>query len=157
MDFTVSYRPSPDEVARALSHGVFRQLRTFRIVLMAVLAAGGVICLLAGAMSMGIARFAGVVVVPLVLPWAVRRAARSQGAYLCVPTTLHVTDDGYECLAEQYNLSLRWSVLDRIETTPEFWLFFTGGRLTAFLPRRAFDAAQGAALDARLAAGSVRH
>ncbi|MBB6347044.1 YcxB family protein [Nonomuraea muscovyensis] len=147
VDITVRYELSPDEVARALQQGLNRQLRTLFVALPAAFTVSGAGCLLAGATGLGAGLLAGAVVFPFALMWSARRMARRQLAYLCVPTTLRVTDDGYECATDQSTTTVRWSMFARIVGTPEFWLFFIGRQWTGFLPRRAFDGEQQDALD----------
>lgn len=151
MDFTISYQPTPDEVARALVEGMQRQLRAFRLLLPAVLVVGGFGCLLVDALGLGIGMFVAAVVSPFVMTWSTRRIAKRQFAHLCVPTTLTFTSEGYEYRTAQSTVSMRWSLLGKVVTTPEFWLMFVNGLCTGFLPRRAFDSEQQAALDALFA------
>ncbi|MEU6039828.1 YcxB family protein [Actinomadura sp. NPDC047616] len=152
MDFTVDYQPSPDEVTRALGLGVNRQLRAFRLGLPAVLVLLGGACLLGDGASLGIGMFAGAVVAPFALGWAIRRMARRQVAYLCLPATVHVTSDGYEVRTDQSTTSMRWSLFGRIDSTPEFWLLFINRQFAAFLPKRAFDDDQRRELESLFAA-----
>ncbi|GAA2292779.1 hypothetical protein GCM10010149_45650 [Nonomuraea roseoviolacea subsp. roseoviolacea] len=152
MDFTVEYTPTRDEVARALGQGVKRQLSALRVALPAILVLAGAACAAMGGIGLAAGMLAGAVAFPVALTWAINRAARRQLAYLCVPTTLRVTGDGYECRTDQYTTALNWSMFGNIVNTPEFWLFFIGKQCAAFLPRRAFDPDQQAALDAHFAA-----
>ncbi|NUW33383.1 YcxB family protein [Nonomuraea sp. SMC257] len=152
MDFTITYTPAPDEVARAFGQGLRRQLGALRVALPAILVLLGAACAVMGAIGLAAGMFAGAVVFPVALTWAIRRVVRRQLAYLCVPTTLRLTSEGYECRTDQYTTTLNWSMFGNIVTTPEFWLFFIGKQCTAFLPRRAFDADQQAALDTFFAA-----
>lgn len=152
VDFTVRYEPSPDEVARALDQGLTRQLRTLYVALPVALAGAGVACLLAGAVGLGVGLMVGAVAFPPALKWTARRMARRQLAYICVPTTLRVADDGYACVTDQSTTTVQWSMFTRIDGTPEFWLFFIGNQWSGFLPRRAFDGEQQAALDGLFAA-----
>ncbi|WP_106399511.1 YcxB family protein [Actinocorallia populi] len=147
VDFTVRYQPTPDDVVRAAQHGLKRQLRTVRLVLPAVLVASGTVCVLVGAVSTGVGMFAGAVVAPFAMSWGVRRTARRQLTYICVPTTIRVTDDGYECRTDQSATTVRWSMFGQIVSTPESWLFFVDGHWNGFLPRCAFDGGQQAELD----------
>ena len=84
--------------------------------------------------------------------WGIRRTARRQLTYICVPTTIRVTDDGYECRTDQSATTVQWSMFGRIVDTPESWLFFVNGQWNGLLPRCAFDSAQQAELDAFFAA-----
>ncbi|NUW46345.1 YcxB family protein [Nonomuraea rhodomycinica] len=152
MDFTIDYTPTQDEVARAFGQGLRRQLSALRVALPAILVLAGAACAVMGGIGLAVGMFAGAVAFPVALTWAIRRAARRQLAYLCVPTTLRVTGQGYECRTDQYTTTLNWSMFGNIVTTPEFWLFFIGKQCAAFLPRRAFDSDQQAALDALFAA-----
>ncbi|WP_431899091.1 YcxB family protein [Nonomuraea sp. bgisy101] len=147
VDFTLSYQPTPDEVSRALYQGVRRQLKRVYLALPAVLAASGLVCIVVGGVSIGIGMLAGAVVFPFVLSLSIRRIAKRQLTYLCVPTTLQVTDDGYETRTDQSTVTARWSLFGRIESTPEFWLLFVNNQCTGFLPRRAFTGEQQAELD----------
>nr|WP_152992557.1 YcxB family protein [Nonomuraea pusilla] len=151
MDFTLTYHPTPDEVGRALQQGVGRQLRAVRVALPAVLAASGLACLLLGTVGLGAGLLAGAVAFPPVLTGVIRRTARRQLGYLCVPTTLHVTGDGYSMSTEQSTSAVKWSLFSDVVATPEFWLFFVNRQFAGFLPRRAFDPAQQTALDALFA------
>ena len=146
VDFTVRYEPTSDEVARALHQGLKRQLATIYRVLPAVLVVAGLVCILADAAIMGVGMLVAAVAAPLAGTWMLRRTARRQLTYLCAPTTLRVTGDGYECRTDQYATTMQWSIFTRVTTTAEFWLFFTNGQLVAFLPKRAFDSEQQAAL-----------
>ncbi|MEU0568207.1 YcxB family protein [Nonomuraea sp. NPDC005983] len=150
MDFTVSYRPTPDEVARALQQGTKRQLKVFYLALPAVLVVSGLVCILVDSIGLGVGMFAGAVAFPLVLTWSIGRAAKRQLTYLCVPTTIRVTDDGYECRTEQSSTTMRWPLFGRIVIGPEFWLFYVNKQCAGFLPRRAFNSEQQAELDAFL-------
>ncbi|WP_327589937.1 YcxB family protein [Nonomuraea sp. NBC_00507] len=99
-------------------------------------------------MTIGSAMFVGAAVSPLVVSWSLRRTGRRRLAFLCVPTTLHLTGDGYKVETEQSTATTRWSLFGPVVTTPEFWLFFVNRQFTGFLPRRAFTDEQQAALDA---------
>lgn len=147
VDFTLRYQPTPDEVARAVGQGVKRQLKVAYVALPLVLAVSGLVCVLIDTVAIGVGMLAGAIAFPVVLNLAVRRTAKRQLAYLCVPTTIHVTGDGYECRTDQSATTVRWSLFERIVSTPEFWLFFVNGQWTGFLPRRAFDGAQQTELD----------
>ncbi|WP_146615800.1 YcxB family protein [Nonomuraea aridisoli] len=140
-------------MVRAVQQGAKQQLTPIAQLLPAILVVGGVICVLADSRGAGYGMFVAAVITPFVLTWSLRRTARRQFAYLCVPTTLHFTADGYEVRTAQQTMSLRWSFLDRVVTGEEFWLFFKGKKqFTGFLPRRAFTPEQQAALDAVLGA-----
>ncbi|MFJ2028141.1 YcxB family protein [Streptosporangium sp. NPDC087985] len=152
VDFTVRYEPTPDEVTRALQQGFKRQLKVTYLALPSVLIASGLICILVDAVGMGIGMLVGAVVFPLVLTRSIRRTAKRQLTYLCVPTTLRVTSDGYEYRTDQSTTTVRWSLFGRVVTTPEFWLFFVNKQCTGFLPRRAFDSEQQTELDGFFAA-----
>lgn len=151
VDFTVRYEPTPDEVARALGQGVRQQLKIAYLALPSVLIVSGLVCILVDATYMGVAMLIGAVVFPLTLTWSIRRTGKRQLAYLCVPTTLRVTDDGYECRTDQSTTTMRWSLFERVVTGTDFWLFFIGRQFTGFLPRRAFSSEQQAELDGLLA------
>ncbi|MGI5287813.1 YcxB family protein [Nonomuraea polychroma] len=148
MDFTVRYRPSQEEVARALQQGVKLQLRVLLTTLIAVLVVCGLLLVLIGSVTIGIAMFIGAVVFPVVMSWSLHRTGRRRLAFLCVPTTLHLTGDGYKAETDQHTTATRWSLFSRIVTTPEFWLFFVNRQFTGFLPRRAFTHEQQTELDA---------
>ncbi|MBN6058421.1 YcxB family protein, partial [Nonomuraea sp. RK-328] len=156
---TIEYTPAPDEVMRALGEGIKRQLRTLRVAFPAILAVVGAACGVLGDIGLAAGLLAGAVAFPAALTWAIRRTARRQLAYLCVPTTLRLTSEGYECRTDQYTTTINWSMFGNIVTTSEFWLFFVGKQCAAFLPRRAFDADQQDALDtfftARRSAGAA--
>jgi hypothetical protein len=156
MDFTVTYEPTPDEVARALRLGVRRQLRVFYWALPAVLVVAGAVCVLVDSTSMGIAMLVAAVVAPFAGGWSIRRLARKQLGHMCVPTVLRFTSEGYEYRTEQSATSLQWSLFSQVMAGPEFWLFFINKQFAAFLPRRAFDPAQQAELDAFLASAISR-
>ncbi|MEV4250812.1 YcxB family protein [Streptosporangium canum] len=151
VDFTVRYEPTPDEVARALGQGVRQQLKIAYLALPSVLIVSGLVCVLVDATYMGVAMLVGAAIFPLVLTWSIRRIGKRQLAYLCVPTTLRVTDDWYECRTDQSTTTMQWSLFGRIVTGTEFWLFFIGRQFTGFLPRRAFSSEQQAELDSLLA------
>lgn len=152
MDFTLSYEPTPSEVGRACHEGLMRQLKPFYVVLVLVLVAGGVICVLVGVISVGIGMLAAAVVVPLTGPLVIRRLVARRLGFLCVPTTVRVTGDGYEVRTEQHTTSMKWSMVDQVVTTPEFWLLYTNKLFTAYLPKAAFDDEQQAELEAFFAA-----
>ncbi|GLW66084.1 hypothetical protein Arub01_43280 [Actinomadura rubrobrunea] len=152
MDFTVDCQPSPDEVMRAVCLGAKRQFRPLRLTLPTVMVAVGLLCLLVDAIALGIGMFAGAAVVPLALRWAVRWVARRQLGYLCRPTTVHVTSDSYEVRTDQSAVTMRWSLFDRIDSTPEFWLLFMNRQFAAFLPKRVFDDEQRRRLESLFAA-----
>ncbi|MEV4116239.1 YcxB family protein [Nonomuraea sp. NPDC049695] len=75
-------------------------------------------------------------------------------AYLCVPTTLHLTGDGYTVQTDRSTATTQWAMFSGVTTTPEFWLFLVDKQFTGFLPRRAFTSEQQAELDAFFAARS---
>lgn len=152
MDITLQYEATPEEVARALHLGLRRQLRILYVALWSVLAVAGTVCFLVGSVIMGAGMLVAAVAGPMAATWAVRRIARKQLDYLCVPTTLRVTDDGYETRTDQSTTMMKWSMFSRVEATPEFWLLFVNRQIAAFLPRSAFDGAQRAELDGFLAA-----
>ncbi|MER6949431.1 YcxB family protein [Nonomuraea sp. NPDC000554] len=127
-----------------------RQLKVSYLVLPVVLVVSGLVCILVDSIGLGVGMFAGAVVFPLALTWSIGRVARRQLTYLCVPTTIRVTGDGYECRTEQSTMTMRWSLFGRIVIGPEFWLFYVNKQCAAFLPRRAFDGEQQAELDAFL-------
>ncbi|WP_436758269.1 YcxB family protein [Streptosporangium sp. V21-05] len=147
MDVAVSYEPTLDEVARALGQGIRQQLKIAYLALPSVLIASGLGCVLIGSTSTGVAMLVGAVAFPLVLTWSIRRTGRRRLAHLCVPTTLRLTGDGYECHTDQATTTMRWSLFGRIVTGPEFWLFFVNRQFTGFLPRRAFSGGQQAEFD----------
>ncbi len=151
VDFTVRYEPTPDEVARAFVQGVRQQLKIAYLVLPSVLIVSGLVCVLVEATYVGVAMLVGALVFPLALAGSIRRTGKRQLAYLCVPTTLRVTDDGYECRTDKSTIMLQWTLFGRIVTGSEFWLFFVGRQFTGFLPRRAFNSEQQAQLDGLLA------
>lgn len=152
VDFAVRYEPTPDEVARALKQGFRRQLKATYRVLPPVLIVSGLVCILVGNVSLGVGMLVGAVVFPLIATWSIGRTAKRQLTYLCVPTTLRMTSDGYECRTDQSTTTMQWSLFGRVETTPEFWLFFVNKQCAGFLPRRAFDSEQQAELDGFFAA-----
>ncbi|MEV0827915.1 YcxB family protein [Nonomuraea rubra] len=151
MDFTVEYEPTPGEVVRGLERALKHQLKALIWLFPAFLVVFGVVFLLLGNIGIGVGLLVAAIVVPFVIPWSLRRTARKQIPYLCVPTTLHVTDDGYESRSEKLTTDVRWSLFSRVVVTPEFWLFFVNKQATGFLPRNAFTPEQQAQLDARLA------
>ncbi|TMR93028.1 YcxB family protein [Nonomuraea basaltis] len=148
VDFTVRYEPAPDEVARALHQGLKRQLTAVYRTLPSVLVVAGIVCILADAVIMGAGMVVAAVAAPFAATRTLRRIARRQLTYMCMPTTIRVTSDGYECRADQYTTTMQWSMFRQIVTTPEFWLFFINKQFAAFLPKQAFDSAQQAELDA---------
>lgn len=152
MDFTVRYEPTPGEVVRALEQGAKQQYKITLLTLPSVLIVLGLASILIGSPYAGVVMLVGAVVLPLVLMWSIRRIGRRQLSYLCVPTTLRVTGDGYESRTEQATNMIRWSLFGRIVTGPEFWLFFVNRQFTGFLPRRAFSGEQQAEFDDFLAA-----
>ncbi|MFG2086459.1 MULTISPECIES: YcxB family protein [unclassified Spirillospora] len=156
MDITIRYEPSTDEVARALRLGLKRQLRVvYLVVLPTVLVAAGLVCFLIGDVFIGVGMLVAAAAAPIAAiaaTRAIRRLAARQLTYLCVPTTLHVTDDGYETRTDQYTVKMTWSMFSRVETTPEFWLFFINRQIAAFLPKNAFDGEQQAELGGFFAA-----
>ncbi|SEG69369.1 YcxB-like protein [Thermomonospora echinospora] len=152
VDFTIEYELTPDEVGRALHRGLKLQLRAVRLAVPTILAVSGITCLLVDAIGLGVGMLAGAVLFPFVLAWSARRLAKRQLTYLCVPTTLRFTDDGYEYRTDQSATTMRWPLFGRVVSTPEFWLLFVGKQCSAFLPRRAFTSEQQAELDGFFAA-----
>ncbi|NJP98312.1 YcxB family protein [Nonomuraea sp. FMUSA5-5] len=150
MDFTVEYEPTPDQVVGAIERALKHQIKALLWLFPAFLAVAGAVFLLLGTIGLGLGLLVAAAVVPFVMPWSLRRAARKQVPHLCVPTTLHVTDDGYESRSEKLTTSARWSLFSRVVATPDFWLFFVNNQATGFLPRNAFTPEQQAELDARL-------
>ncbi|MEV0616458.1 YcxB family protein [Nonomuraea sp. NPDC050404] len=152
MDFTIRYEPAPDEVVRALRQSLKRQLVMVYRILPSVLVVSGLACIWADAVFLGVGMLVAALVAPSVATWALRRIAARQLTYMCVPTTIRVTNDGYECRTDQYSTTMQWSMFGEVATTPEFWLFFVNRQPAAFLPKRAFDSEQQAELNAFLAA-----
>ncbi|MGI5204420.1 YcxB family protein [Spirillospora sp. CA-108201] len=156
MDITVGYEPTPDEVVRAFSQGIRRQLTAVYAILVGVLIAGAAVMFVTHNLAMGIGMLVASVVAPLAGNWWLRKRARKQLSFLCVPTTVRVTDGGYECRTEESTTTMRWTMFSSVVTTQEFWLLFVNKQPAAFLPKAAFDAAQQAEIVGFLAAsGSV--
>ncbi|GAA3535521.1 hypothetical protein GCM10022419_013890 [Nonomuraea rosea] len=152
MDFTIRYEPAPDEVARALRQGLKRQLVMVYRILPSVLVVAGLACMWADSVFLGVGMLVAAVVAPFVATWMIRRIAARQLTYMCVPTTIRVTNDGYECRTDQYSTTMQWSMFGEVATTPEFWLFLVNRQPAAFLPKRAFNSEQQAELSAFLTA-----
>ncbi|MGH3390873.1 MAG: YcxB family protein [Actinomadura sp.] len=129
-----------------------RQLKPFYVALSVVLVAGGLVCLLVGVISVGIGMLAAAVVAPLTGPLVIRHLVARRLTYLCVPATVRVTGDGYEVRTEQHTTSMKWSMVNQVVTTPEFWLLYTNKLFMAFLPKAAFDDEQRAELEVFFAA-----
>ncbi|MFA1548755.1 YcxB family protein [Actinomadura chokoriensis] len=155
MDITVRYEPAPEEVVRAVQRGLRGQLAALYAVLVSVLVAGAVVLFLLGDPTMAIALLVASVLGPLAGSWWLRRRLRKQLAFLSVPTTVRVMDDGYECRTDESTTAMRWSMFSDVVTTPEFWLLFVNKQPVAFLPKAAFDAAQQAEIAGFLAARDV--
>lgn len=156
VDITVKYEPTTDEVVRAFSQGLRRQLTAVYAVLVAVLIVGASVMFVTNNPAMGIGMLVASVLGPLAGNWWLRKRARQQLSFLCVPTTVRVTDDGYDCRTDESTTTMRWTMFSNVISTPEFWLLFVNKQPAAFLPRAAFDAAQQAEIDGFLAArGSV--
>jgi hypothetical protein len=155
VDFTVEYRPSPDELTRAFRRGYRRQRRMLTWGLPAVCLAGAAVCALVGAVAYSVGLVAGAIVAPFASEWAYRRLFRRIAGLLCVPATVRVTGDGYEIRTELSTTWVRWAMFGRVESTPEFWLLYGNRLFAAFLPRAAFDEAQQAEIDNILASRSV--
>ncbi|MFA1543393.1 YcxB family protein [Actinomadura monticuli] len=151
MDITVRYQLTPDEIGRAAQRGLRSQLTAVYAVLVTVLVAGAAILFVLGETVLAVALLAGSVLGPLAGTWWMHRHVRRQLAHLCVPTTVQVTDDGYECRTDESTMAMRWSMFDSVVTTEEFWLLFVNGQPAAFLPKKAFDAAQRAEIAGFLA------
>jgi YcxB-like protein len=147
LDFTVSYRPTPDEVGRALRSGLMRQLKLFYVALVVILVVCGLVCLQVGVVPVGIGMLVAAIVAPLTGPLAIRRLVARRLTYLCEPATVRVTSDGYEVRTDQHTTSVKWSMFSQVVTTPEFWLLYTNKLFAAFLPKAAFDEEQRAQLD----------
>ncbi|MFC4063040.1 YcxB family protein [Planomonospora corallina] len=139
-------------MARALGQGARQQLKIHYLVSSSILIASGLVCILVDAPYMGTVLLVAAVVSPLLVTWSLRRTGRRQLTYLCVPTILRMTDDGYEARTDQSTTTMRWSLFGRIVAGPEFWLFFVNKQFTGFLPRRAFSTEQQAEFDGFLAA-----
>ncbi|MEV6031325.1 YcxB family protein [Nonomuraea sp. NPDC052116] len=152
MDFTIRYEPAPDEVARALRQSLKRQLTAVYRFLPSVLVVAGLTCIWADAVFVGAGMLVAAAVAPFAATRAIRRLTARQLAYMCVPTTIRVTSEGYECRTEQYSTTMQWSMFGQVVTTPEFWLFFVNRQPAAFLPKRAFNSEQQAELIDFLAA-----
>lgn len=152
MDITVGYEPAPDEVTRAFLRGLRRQLTAVYAVLTAALLAGAAVFFARDDLTIAVALLLSVVLAPLGSAWWLRRRVRRQLAFLCVPTTVRVTDDGYECRTEASSTTMRWSMFSDVAATSEFWLLFVNRQPAAFLPKSAFDAEQRAEIDGFLAA-----
>lgn len=152
MDITVSCQLTPDEVTRAYVTGLGPQLRIVKIGLPVALVGAAAVFFARGNVIAGAIVAVAAVVVPLVFFGVFRRSLTRQLEHLSQPSTVRVTDDGYEQRAETYATEIRWSMFDRVATRAEFWQFYAGKRYLAFLPRRIFDEAQQAEFDAFLAA-----
>ncbi|MQY08952.1 YcxB family protein [Actinomadura macrotermitis] len=151
MDITVRYEPTSDEVVRAFSLGLRRQLVTLYAVLVGVLLVAAAVLFAIGVLPMAVAMLISSVLAPPAGHWWMRRRARQRLAFLCVPTTVRVTDDGYECRTDESTMAMRWSMLSGITATPEFWLLSVNRQPAAFLPKAAFDEEQQAEIDGFLA------
>jgi hypothetical protein len=151
VDITVTYEPTPDEVVRAFTRALKRQLTALYAVLVSALLVGSAVFFVTGELKLGIALLVSSVLAPLAGNWWIRKRARQQLAFLCVPTTLRVTGDGYEARTDQSTTMMRWSMLSDVTATPEFWLLFVNRQPAAFLPKTAFDEAQRAEIDRFLA------
>ncbi|TMQ93676.1 YcxB family protein [Actinomadura soli] len=149
---TVSYEPAPDEVARAFFLGLRRQLAVTYTVVVAFLIGATIFCFSVGKPWVGSALLVSTVAAPLGSAWWLRRRLRTMLAHLCVPTTMRLTADGYECRTDQSTTAMRWSMFSGIVTTGEFWLLFLNRQPAAFLPKSAFDAEQQARIAGFLAA-----
>jgi small-conductance mechanosensitive channel len=150
VDITVNYQPAPDEVARAFRRGLRSQLNAIYAVTASVLIAGAVVCFAVGDAGLGIALLVASVLGPLAGTWWLRRRVGHQFAFLCVPTTVRITDDGYECRTDASTTMMRWSMFSKVTTTEEFWLLYQSGYPAAFLAKAAFDAAQQTHIDGLL-------
>ncbi|MEV3919664.1 YcxB family protein [Actinomadura coerulea] len=155
MDISVKYQPTKDEVTRAFTQGFKRQLTILYAVLVVVLLGGAASRFAAGDLEMGIGALVAAVLSPAAGTWWLRRRARRMLAFLCVPTTVRVTDSGYECLTEESTTAMRWTMFSHVYSTPEFWLLYVNNQPAAFLPKAAFDAAQQSEIDAFLAAHKI--
>ncbi|WP_141578495.1 YcxB family protein [Actinomadura sp. WMMA1423] len=155
MDISVRYEPSKDEVTRAFTQGFKGQLTVLYAVLAVALVGGAAFRFATGDLGMGIGMLAAAVVSPVVGTWWLRRRARRMLAFLCVPTTVRVTDSGYECLTDESTTAMRWTMFSHVYSTPEFWLLYVNNQPAAFLPRAAFDTAQQGEIDAFLAAREI--
>lgn len=147
MDFSVSYRLTAEEVARATVAGMARQLRPIRLLTPAALVIAGFLVLLLEVYFLGIGLLVGAAVYPVLMPWLIRRAVRRQAGHMAGPFTLQLTDEGYTCRGEGFSQSLAWAMFDHVDTTQEFWVFSAKGRFIAFLPLAAFDGARRAELE----------
>lgn len=152
MDITIRYEPAPDEVARAFQRGLRSQLNAIYAVVASVLVAGAAVCFAVGDAGLAIALLVGSVLGPLAGSFWLRRRVRHQFAFLCVPTTVRITDDGYECHTDTSTTMMRWSMFSKVMTTEEFWLLYQSKYPAAFLPKGAFDAAQQSEIDGLLSA-----
>ncbi|GAA2306831.1 hypothetical protein GCM10010402_78090 [Actinomadura luteofluorescens] len=155
VDISVKYQPTEDEVSRAFTEGFKRQLTVLYAVLVIVLLGGAAYRFAAGDPGMGIGALVAAVLSPLVGTWWLRRRARRMLSFLCVPTTVRVTDSGYDCRTDESTTAMRWTMFSHVYPTPEFWLLYVNDQPAAFLPRAAFDAAQQAEIDAFLAARKI--
>ncbi|MEV1173761.1 YcxB family protein [Nonomuraea sp. NPDC049784] len=151
MDIKASCELTPDEVIRAFKAGSKRRLLFMYLALPLVLTVWGFASFLFDDPALGVGLIAGAIAFPLVLRFLVRRNITRQLKHFCLPSTIRVTDDGYEHHTDQYNTTMRWSMFERTITGPEFWLFYVNKQCVAFLPRRAFDATQQAEIDKLLA------
>ncbi|TDD26369.1 YcxB family protein [Actinomadura sp. KC06] len=149
---TVSYEPAPDEVARAFFHGLRRQLAVTYTVVVAFLIGATIFCFAVGQAWVGAALLVSTVAAPLGSAWWLRLRLRKMLAFLCVPTTMRLTAEGYECRTDKSTTTMRWSMFSSVVTTGEFWLFFLNKQPAAFLPKSAFDAGQQAQIAGFLAA-----
>lgn len=151
----MEYQLSPGEVTRAFKRGLRRGIRLLRWGMPAFLLAAAAICASVGAYAATAGMTAGAIAGPIAGAWAYRRLFRRMAVLLRAPATLRVTGDGYEVRTELSTVALQWAIFGRVESTPEFWLFYRGRLFAAFLPRAAFDDAQQAAIDNIVASRSV--
>lgn len=155
MDITVRYEPTTDEVVHAFSQGFRRQLTILYAVLAAALVVGAAFRFVSGDPAMGIGMLVASVLSPVAGTWWLRRRARRLLSFLCVPTTVRVTDSGYDCRTEESTTTMRWTMFSHVFPTPEFWLLYVNNQPVAFLPRAAFDAAQQSEIEGFLAARKI--
>ncbi|SNR47492.1 YcxB family protein [Actinomadura mexicana] len=156
MDITVRYEPTADDVAQAFTQGFRRQLTAVYAVLVAALTVGATVRFVAGNLTMGVTMLVTAALFPLAGTWWLRRRARKQLSFLCVPTTARVTDTGYDRRTDESTTTMHWAGFSNVLSSPGFWLLYVDGRPAVFLPKAAFDGARQAEIDDLLAArGSV--
>jgi hypothetical protein len=149
MQITVHYQLSPAELERGLKQ-VARKRRQLVAALIPLVALGGAFDVSTGQPDLGVLAIVLAVFWTYSLAAGPRIVASKAATRQCLPTEVTFTPEGYVLRNPIITIDTRWQMLDAMQETGDFFLFFTGARRATPVPKRAFTAEQAAELSAFL-------